>query len=79
MRVKGVPLEQAASNVRRLYQNTIERLGRVPIPLTAFAHCPDIAERYSALGTALARDTIVGPRVKTLACVRVAQIVGCPF
>ena len=49
MRIKAVPLEEAAPNVQRLYQKTVERLGRVPIPLTAFAHCPDVAETYSAL------------------------------
>jgi hypothetical protein len=79
MRIKGVPIEEAAPGVRRLYQNTAERLGRVTIPLTAFAHCPEIAETYSALGAALARSPVVGPRLKTLACVRIAQIVGCPF
>jgi hypothetical protein len=79
VRIKGVPLEEAAPNVRRLYQNTIERLGRVTVPLTAFAHRPEIAEAYSALGAALTRDAIVEPWLKTLSCVRTAQIVGCPF
>jgi alkylhydroperoxidase family enzyme len=79
MRIKGVPVEDAAPGVRQLYEKTAERLGRVTIPLTAFAHRPEIAETYSALGAALARSTVVGPRLKTLACVRVAQIVGCPF
>jgi alkylhydroperoxidase family enzyme len=79
MRIKGVSLEEAAPNVQRLYSRVAERLGRVTIPLTAFAHCPDIAEAYSALGAALARAQGVEPRLKTLACVRVAQIAGCPF
>ena len=79
MRIKGVPLEEAASNVQQLYRKVAERLGRVTIPLTAFAHCPEIAEAYSALGAALMRSQGVEPRLKTLACLRVAQIVGCPF
>jgi alkylhydroperoxidase family enzyme len=79
MRIKGIAVEHTEPGVRRLYEKTAERLGRVTIPLTAFAHCPEIAETYSALGAALARSTVVGPRLKTLACVRVAQIVGCPF
>jgi alkylhydroperoxidase family enzyme len=79
MRIKGVPVEDAAPGVRRLYEKSSERLGRVAIPLTAFAHCPEIAEAYSALGTALARSSVVEPRLKTLACVRTAQIAGCPF
>ena len=79
MRIKGVPLEEAAPNVQRLYQKTVERLGRVPIPLTAFAHCPEVAETFSALAGALTRSRGVEPRLKTMACVRTAQIAGCPF
>ena len=79
MRIKGVSLEEAAPNVQRLYGKVAEQLGRVTIPLTAFAHCPEIAEAYSALGGALARAQGVEPRLKTLACVRAAQIAGCPF
>jgi hypothetical protein len=56
MRIKGVPLEEAAPNVQGLYRKVAERLGRVTIPLTAFAHCPEIAEAYSALGAALSRS-----------------------
>jgi alkylhydroperoxidase family enzyme len=79
MRIKGVPLEEAAPNVQRLYQKTVERLGRVPIPLTAFAHCPEVAETFSVLAVALTRSQGVEPRLKTMACVRAAQIAGCPF
>lgn len=79
MRIKGVSLEEAAPNMQRLYGKVAERLGRVTIPLTAFAHCPEIAEAYSVLGATLTRAQGVEPRLKTLACVRAAQIVGCPF
>jgi hypothetical protein len=79
MRIKGVPPEEAAPNVQQLYHKVAQRLGRVPVPLTAFAHCPEIAEAYSALGAALMRTQGVEPRLKTLACVRAAQIAGCPF
>ena len=79
MRVKGVPFEEAAPGVQRLYRKLTERLGRVTIPLTAFAHCPEIAETYSALGAALSRAEGVEARLKTLACIRTAQIAGCPF
>jgi alkylhydroperoxidase family enzyme len=79
MRIKGVTLEEAAPGLQKIYRKTAERLGRVTIPLTAFAHCPEIAEAYSALGAALTRADGVEPRLKTLACVRTAQIAGCPF
>jgi len=79
MRIKGVTLEEAAPGIQKIYKKTAELLGRVTIPLTAFAHCPEIAEAYSALGAALGRAQGVEPRLKTLACVRTAQIAGCPF
>jgi alkylhydroperoxidase family enzyme len=79
MRIKGVPLEEAAPNVQRIYHKTAEALGRVTIPLTAFAHCPEVTEAYSALAAALLRAPGVESRLKTLACVRTAQIAGCPF
>ncbi len=79
MRINGVPIEQTAPGVRRLYDKSVERLGRVPIPLTALAHRPEVAEAYTALTIALTRSNVVEPRLKTLACVRAAQIAGCPF
>ena len=79
MRIKGVPLEEAAPNMQRLYRQITERFGRVAAPLTAFAHCPEVADAYSALADALARSRVVEPRLKSLACVRAAQIAGCPF
>ncbi|HLW69892.1 MAG TPA: hypothetical protein VKS22_04640 [Candidatus Binataceae bacterium] len=79
MRIKGVSHEDAAPTVQLIYQKSTEALGRVPIPVTAFAHCPEIAEAYSALTGALTRGLGVESRLKTLACIRTAQIVGCPF
>jgi alkylhydroperoxidase family enzyme len=79
VRINGVSVEEAAPNVQRLYRKVEERLGRVTVPLTAFAHCPEIAEAYSALGAALTRARGIEPRLKTLACIRAAQLAGCPF
>ena len=79
MRIKGVSLEAAAPGVQRLYRKAAQWFGRVIIPLTAFAHCPEVAEAYWAMARALARAPGVEPRLKTLVCVRSAQIAGCPF
>jgi alkylhydroperoxidase family enzyme len=79
MRIKGVSHADAAPTVQRIYQKRAEALGRIPLPLTAFAHCPEIAEAYAALTGALRLAPGVEPRLKTLACIRTAQIAGCPF
>ncbi len=79
MRIKGLQIDETAPGVRRLYEMSVERLGSVPLPLTALAHRPEVAETFTALTFALTRSKLVEPRLKTLACVRAAQIAGCPF
>ncbi len=79
MRIKGLEIDETAPNVRRMYEQSIARLGSVPLPLTAIAHRPEVAEAATALAVALTRSKLVEPRLKTLACVRAAQIAGCPF
>lgn len=79
MRIKGVSFKAAPVSVQRLYHASTERLGHVPVPLTAFAHRPEIAEAHAGLSGALTGSKAVEPRLKTLACMRAAQIAGCPF
>jgi len=79
MRIKGVPLEETAPSVRRLYEKSAERFGHVPLPFTAIAHRPELAEALTTLTNAFTRPQAVEPRFKTLACLRAAQIAGCPF
>lgn len=79
MRIKGVPFEEVAPGVAQLYKRSSSILGRVPTPLTAYAHCPELAETFSAFSVALTGSQRVEPRLKTMACVRAAQLAGCPF
>ncbi|HKV54305.1 MAG TPA: hypothetical protein VJN94_06650, partial [Candidatus Binataceae bacterium] len=60
-------------------RNNAERVGRVTLPLTAFAHCQAIAEGYEEFGAAFRKSKLVEGRLKTLACIRAAQMAGCPF
>lgn len=79
MRIEGVPIESASEKVARIYRKASDRYGRVPTPLTALAHCPDIVETLTRLSGALASSRLVESRLKTLACLRAAQVAGCPF
>lgn len=79
MRIEGVPEEAVPEKVARIYRKASDRYGRVPTPLTALAHCPDFLETLTALSGALTGSQAVEPRLKTLACLRAAQIAGCPF
>lgn len=79
MRITGVPAERVAARAAHIYEKSAARYGHVPTPLTALAHCPDVLETLTALSGALTSSTRVEPRLKTLACLRAAQIAGCPF
>lgn len=79
MRIIAVAADEAAAKVAHVYEKSAARYGRVPTPLTALAHCPDVLETLTALSGALTNSTRVEPRLKTLACLRAAQIAGCTF
>lgn len=79
MRIRGVPADEVPPKAANIYAKSAARFGHVPAPLTALAHCPDVLETLTALSGALTSSTRVEPRLKTLACLRAAQIAGCPF
>ena len=79
MRINAADVERAPSDVQRIYHKSIDRYGRIPTPLKALGHCPDVLTTLTALSGALTNSQTVEPRIKTLACLRVAQIAGCPF
>lgn len=79
MRIQGLSIEATPEKVARIYNKASGRVGRVPTPLTALAYCPDLIETLTALSGALTSSHVVESRLKTLACLRAAQIAGCPF
>ena len=49
MRIQGIPIGSGPESVARIYIKASGRYGRVPTPLTALAHCPDVLETLTAL------------------------------
>ena len=49
MRIKGAEIDRSPANVQRIYRKSEDRYGRVPTPLTALGHCPDVLETLTAL------------------------------
>jgi alkylhydroperoxidase family enzyme len=43
------------------------------------AHCPPILEASRNLGAAPTRSGQLPPLIRSLVCLRVAQLAGCPF
>jgi hypothetical protein len=79
MRIKGIDSERAPDNVRAAFRKSVERFGRVITPNLAMAHRPEIFLASRRLNQAIAASSVVDGRLKTLAFVRTAQMIECPF
>ena len=78
-RIVGVEWAEAGLFVRLAYRLTRRKVGRVIMPIKITAHHPRLlrAQAHMELGQEAART--VEPRLKALASVKVAMLVGCPF
>ena len=65
--------------VRVVYALTKRKLGKVVLPVQVLAHHPKILWGYGQMEQSLIGSTLVDLRLKELAQLRVATLVGCPF
>lgn len=70
--------------IRRLfvgivYSLTKRRLGRLIMPVQVTAHHPKILWGYGQMEQTQASSELICPKLKGLAELRVATVVGCPF
>jgi hypothetical protein len=64
---------------RIVYSLTRKRLGRVIMPVQVTAHHPKIFWGYVQMEQSLSSSKLVDHKLKGLAELRVATLVGCPF
>jgi hypothetical protein len=82
-RIPGAPANQGGP-LRRLfvslvYYLTRRRLGRVIMPIQVTAHHSKIFWGYLQMEQSQMSGKLVDPKLKGLANLRVATLVGCPF
>jgi hypothetical protein len=82
-RIAGAPANSGGP-LRRLfvavlYFLTKRRLGRLIMPVQVTAHHPTILWGYGQMERSQASSTLVDAKLKGLAELRVATLVGCPF
>lgn len=78
-RIAGVPEASAPWLVRLAYRLARRRLGRIPEPVAVTAHHAWIFRGMGAFELALERARLVDPKLKALAELKTAALVGCPF
>ena len=78
-RIAGLPAARAGWLARLSYWFSMRRFGRVAEPLAVSAHHGAILFGSGAYELALDRARLVDTRLKALASLKVAALVGCPF
>ena len=79
VRIPGVPSHKASLMTRFGYWYSRRRFGKIATPLTIVAHNPWIARAYASYELGLDRARLVDPKLKALASLKAATLVGCPF
>jgi AhpD family alkylhydroperoxidase len=78
-RLPGVAAADAPAEVVRTYEATTVRFGKLVEPLAISAHNLEVFRAYVAYEMASAKANAVNHRLKDLAQLKAAALIGCPF
>ena len=78
-RIAGVEREQAGLFVRFVYWMVRRKLGRVVLPIKIAAHHPRLLRSVGEMEAGQMAARSLNASLKSLAEVKVATLIGCPF
>jgi hypothetical protein len=78
-RIAGVEAGRAGLFVRFVYWMTRRKVGRVVLPVKVTAHHPRLLRSLGEMETGQAAAHSVDAALKSLASVKAATEIGCPF
>ncbi len=78
-RLRPLSKDEVAPEVRRRLEAAERAFGQPRISSGIQAYAPPILEAGQILGGAPARSGTLPAQLRSLVCLRVAQMVGCPF
>jgi len=78
-RTQGVEPQQAGLFVRFVYWMVRRKLGHVVLPIKITAHHPRLLRSLAEMETGQAAAKSVSAGLKSLASVKTAMLIGCPF
>lgn len=78
-RIKGVAKEEAAEEVRAIFEEQEKRYGFVSNTARVYALRPTIQQGVQALAQGIVASGLIEPDLRHLLCVKTANINGCPF
>jgi hypothetical protein len=78
-RMNGLQPENAGLFARIAYFFARKKVGRIPEPMTMYAHNPWVLTAYGNFELAFDRASRVDKRLKTLASIKAGALVGCAW
>jgi len=78
-RIEGVPARRAGLLTRVAYWMVRRKLGKMVDPVALYAHHPRLLRTYARFEMGLEGCRAVPAKLKCLAELKVAALVGCPF
>ena len=78
-RIDGIQDAEASALQRFVFRTAARQVGAVPEPLRIMAHSGGAMWGGGLFQLAFDRATSVEPRLKTLACLKAAALIGCVF
>ncbi len=78
-RIRPLPQDEAHPDARVAYDQDMRAFGLVLNPTGVLAYRPPVLTAARALGASVGKGGVLPPELRTLVCVRVASLVGCPF
>ncbi len=75
------PIDPAAAppEIREVLARQQEQWGAMLASTLVLAHCPPLVRASAGLSVALEKSGQLPAELRDLVCLRVAQLVGCPF
>jgi hypothetical protein len=78
-RVQGVQDNEAGIRVRLIFNRIRRRLGSIPLSARIHAHDLELLRVSQKMSAHTTRSVTVAPKLKELAQIKVAAMVGCPL
>ena len=78
-RIEGLTDRGASWATRLVYRLARRRLGKLPEPLTVVSHHSTLTKGYVAFELAFDHARLVENKLKILAQIKAAALIGCPF
>jgi hypothetical protein len=78
-RLRPLSKEEAPEEARPLMEAVEKRFGQPSGPAGIQARCPPILKAGQGLGASVEQSNTLPAELRSLVCIRVAQIVACPF